>query len=497
MIVKSATGDVDLSVPENVRRGMLFRGNGRDFVAACDTQFGFNDGAPYTFLGCHPEIARREDCERFGIPLRCEQHGVPDAPIDAGAHGFARTREGFAVDLRRECPTGAGYLTGGATGAEDRLFRRAGGDGYVPPLGDLDRFVGLDMRHARAEDVERLCCSHRDARGYLCSLAIGDHAEHEDIAAGVKWRESPTTGEVAAWDERAATPGTSESIQRKVMGDYQRASFRGIPFPPEQTIALADKPSAPWTIQIGEVTFDCSATPEAPRVRPMGRSAVAEPRRVRVRVSGITHATAVAAATALKSGTPLVLTEQGRASRMLAIEWALMHSPAGSGYDLSVLAEEPRACEVERIEPACEGCGAKGVAGKRGGTFWLCEPGCPAAYAAVVAARREADAPLVALVNAVPAWANPNAWRAAVLAVHEASVGQSTPDAWRAAECERAIGIMVAVGCAADAWSEIEQIALDAYRRAIAPHKAPAPEREGATWRSRGPQLTVDDGRDE
>lgn len=107
MIVKSATGDVDLSVPENVRRGMLFRGNGRDFVAACDSQFSFLDGAPYTFLGCHPEIARREDCERFGIPLRCEQHGVPDAPIDAGAHGFARTREGFAVDLRRECPTGA------------------------------------------------------------------------------------------------------------------------------------------------------------------------------------------------------------------------------------------------------------------------------------------------------------------------------------------------------------------------------------------------------
>ena len=110
------------------------------------------------------------------------------------------------------------------------------------------------------------------------------------------------------------------------------------------------------------------------------------------------------------------------------------------------------------------------------------------------AMRRAAEAPLVALVAAVPKGLDPVGWRAAVLAVHEASGDRPTPDAWADAECEKALRIMVAIGVAADAYSDIEQLALDAYARAVAPQgPRPAPERKRG---GRDVRLTVDDGSD-
>ena len=42
------------------------------------------------FLGCDPRLTSRAGCERFGV----------SSTVDAAAHGFARLRDGGAVDLR-------------------------------------------------------------------------------------------------------------------------------------------------------------------------------------------------------------------------------------------------------------------------------------------------------------------------------------------------------------------------------------------------------------
>jgi hypothetical protein len=60
MKIQARDGEIDLSNPENVRKGMLFRvpmpDGPRDIVAACDGNFGVPAEAG-RFLGCHPEIA--------------------------------------------------------------------------------------------------------------------------------------------------------------------------------------------------------------------------------------------------------------------------------------------------------------------------------------------------------------------------------------------------------------------------------------------------------
>lgn len=183
MIVKSASGNVDLGQPENIRAGMVFDTEvGPMMVERTDGHGWCNGGVlgprdRRAFLGMDPAHATRADCERFGL-----------APgIDAAGHGFARTRDGFAVDMRREwLPPGAVILhQDGKTLVDALPHRRAS-------LIREERFIGLDARHARPEDVERLCCGalfhdDRGGCGERCTLAIGDHDAHEDIAAGVKW----------------------------------------------------------------------------------------------------------------------------------------------------------------------------------------------------------------------------------------------------------------------------------------------------------------------
>lgn len=224
MIVRSATGPVDLSRPENIRRGMAFRSPHGEAVVVTEPLFPgekwniwrtSRDGSinlgdemyPYTFLGCDPARTTRGDCERFGL-----------APgIDAGAHGFARTREGFAVDMRRVAPPGTVYRN--AFGA-----RYTKPEGYRDGLLGPDRFIGLHAGHASAEDVERLCCgAHRNKPQpgvYLvdaarCTLAIGHNGDHEALASGVKWAaetaQRPTRN--LALDAALSALGSSAKLQ--------------------------------------------------------------------------------------------------------------------------------------------------------------------------------------------------------------------------------------------------------------------------------------------
>jgi hypothetical protein len=193
MKIQTNAGEVELTA-EMVRKGMVFQADNWIHVDARDGVLTIVERDPGSeawsttveswcfpqhaqrFLGCDPTIATRADCEVYGI--------VPG--IDAGTHGFARLRAGGAVDLRRErLPVGSIVLD--VLGARTPTATRSS-----PPLVDSERFIGLDMRHARAEDVEQLCCSTRDERGYLCALAIGDHDQHEDLATGVRWAAKPS-----------------------------------------------------------------------------------------------------------------------------------------------------------------------------------------------------------------------------------------------------------------------------------------------------------------
>lgn len=100
------------------------------------------------------------------------------------------------------------------------------------------------------------------------------------------------------------------------------------------------------------------------------------------------------------------------------------------------------------------------------------------------------ERPLVALVNACPEGLDPIGWRAAVLAYFEH------------AQDSRKVGLMVAPTLLPQLIRGEVAIAcyahvVAAYHRAIAPRAKVAPERRGATWKTRGPALPVDDGRDD
>jgi len=119
--------------------------------------------------------------------------------------------------------------------------------------------------------------------------------------------------------------------------------------------------------------------------------------------------------------------------------------------------------------PTCASCGVE--------PHHHHKPGCAEAAKIETELRRKREAGLVELANAVPEGLDPVGWRAAVLALDEAkiAVNASSLEWWIRQE---------------PASREPEAVA--AYRRAVAPHKAPPPERK-----QRGPRLTVDDGRDE
>lgn len=194
MKVQTNAGAVELTA-DMVRPGMVFRSDEAPVFTAASSddstqgRWRATDGVlfypalGFTFLGCDPAHAAREDVERYGV--------APD--IDAAAHGFARLQDGGAVDLRRTVVNGAVVVAGADSWGSIRTGERfTNFNAWLRP-GDL--FVGLDMRHARREDVLRLCCldanrSPSGPGGERCTLAIGDHDTHEDIATGVTWPAS-------------------------------------------------------------------------------------------------------------------------------------------------------------------------------------------------------------------------------------------------------------------------------------------------------------------
>lgn len=123
----------------------------------------------------------------------------------------------------------------------------------------------------------------------------------------------------------------------------------------------------------------------------------------------------------------------------------------------------------------------------------LAEGETHAAYASRlrIEVRRQREAPLVALVNTVPSWAHPVAWRAAVLAVEE---GAATPGAgaakWAVYGCHRVLASVIGYQTMREdeIGNEWAAKAYRAYRRALQHHKAPPPERK----RSSGLPCDVD-----
>lgn len=106
------------------------------------------------------------------------------------------------------------------------------------------------------------------------------------------------------------------------------------------------------------------------------------------------------------------------------------------------------------------------------------------------AERRQREAALVALVAAVPDGLDPVGWRAAVLAMTEAEATVSDITSMAPA---RAFSEALRRGdtLGESTWTGI---GLAAYRRALTPYKAPAPEKRRG---GKAVRLTVDDGRDD
>jgi hypothetical protein len=507
MKIQTNQGEVELTA-EMVCRGMVFApkdprdyalGEGRVFVVgsrdeaydvfwrdARNGSLGTNALNADRLLGCDPTIASRADCERFGV------HG------DAAAHGFARLRDGGALDLRRHLP--GGWVIQNASGTYN-----AGIQPWQLPEGA--RFVGLAARLASQDDVRRLCCGAEPAYEDLapcdgCTLAIGDHDTHEDLATGMKWSAKPQDG-------------TAEDVQRRVLQQkavdvFRKSQPRGCPdchasegqrcaddcarvarykatrcgarpvcgqvlvtsrgedriatgkeecdrefgsCPTENHRCSADFQMLQWA---GEPRFlncpICAARVMPYAVGPVCSFGVFDPKIGKTRESAVCEA---------------CFKDHG--SNVAALRWE---------GDRLVVNRPQSGRAFTREQALCE-CGALGpdIADH------LHAKGC-----ATVRKRRET--PLVALVNAVPEGLDPVGWRAAVLAYFEH------------AQDSRKVGLMVAPTLLPQLIRGEVAIAcyahvVAAYHRAIAPRAKVAPERRGATWKTRGPALPVDDGRDD
>ena len=459
MRVQTNAGEVELTA-EMVRRGMVFEVGGQyptratvhAPVSAWEATIGFVEydvrrmlaRPDCAFLGCDPTVAAREDCERFGI-----------APgIDVGAHGFARLRDGGAVDLRREgLPMGAVVL--------DTEFNERGtpidcdGPWRTHPL-EKERLVGLHAGYARPEDVERLCCGERDtadrqdergawqaATWRRCTLAIGDHTEHEDIATGTRWpaKESVSAGTGFLFENDGGRLRPAESgHDLRDMFTFHRAVAPSTPIAGHSVVfnAQADQWVNLASIASpmgGDVTFSCAC----------GSTDPAEHR----------------------SGCELPWQYR------MSATWA-MHYTNARGEGLA--------------RATAEGLlGAVAVAM----LAW-----CLSVEGYRERARRAAEAPLVALVNAVPAGIDPRGWGPAVLAYHESVSRLPERERPHPEDWGHRLAAVLRLGLHSASKGTWTAVALDrglaAYAHAVAP-QGPRPQ----PFRRRAPGLPVDDGRDE
>ena len=552
MKIRTNTGEVELTA-EMVVRGMVFRSAhwrcasapdgvmvmDRPSAVMCGDEHGWTatNGAGVfpstaTLLGCDPPIATRADCERYGIP----EH------IDVAAHGFARLRDGGAVDLRREMPRGSVYVIGD---------KRNTWNGRSVPLPDVATFIGLNARYARPEDVERLCCGvprWRDEKtsaegGPCCTLAIGPHGEHEDLATGARWRDAPAAvpskdqwpeyHERLRWMER--------QIQPLQLGGAEVKFVTAIPTAPK--CARCDGPASVkeghalkialqasnGSMESGAICDPCAALVHA---NPEGW--VFENGRIRAQPG----APPAHLSSASFGGMPFPKLEGngfrfgGPSSGMrltgiaaLSTSWLTFVHYGPSTAEAKMRPGEFR-CSCGATTPDhAQGCTAPFWLREASAAAWAQMPdvqkAANAGREAMVGAsviglfvwlrqiweaspegqRAKREAALVALVNNVPAGLRPDGWRAAVLTVEEW---------WRTREglshfsgapelCEELhipeVLLRDAVFPAQDGL--VQHAALAAYRRALAPRTKVAPERRGTTWKTRGLAVVVDDGRDE
>ena len=508
MKLRTNTGEVELTA-EMVCLGMVFETSWWSAVVTVGvdgwTAEEIAKDPAALFLGCDPTIASRADCERFGV------YG------DAAAHGFARLRDGGAVDLRRaDIP----WIWLRSREGNEGTYR----DGAY--LVDGDVFIGLDARYARPGDVDRLCCgAHRQwvegdrLRDAMCTLAIGPHEVHEDNGTGTKWRNAPKAGPRCACCYGSASVKQGHALKIALQASNGSMESGAICDP---CAALVHVNPEGWMNEKGVI-----------RSRPSIPAAAPEKTRCGARPS---------------AGQP-IFDSRGDARPAIGNEccgrkdcdgrhediyrgpygsyWTdaaplsgmrYVWSDVGPGFApdtawLTFVHYGPLTAEV-KMRPGefrCS-CGATTPEHAQGcaAPFWLREASA-AAWAqmpdvqkaanagreAMVGAsviglfvffqrlweaspkgqRAKREAALVALVNNVPAGLRPDGWRAAVLACHEARI---TPD------------------LATLAWwirqprEENAPAAVVAYHRAIAPRVPVAPERK-----TRGPAIVVDDGRDE
>jgi hypothetical protein len=167
--------------------------------------------------------------------------------------------------------------------------------------------------------------------------------------------------------------------------------------------------------------------------------------------------------------------------------WQVNHLGLRIRDGVSLLGDEARyeaACLLRDVHEAT--AGIEWLAGFLGLLFRV-HDSTPAAM------RAKQEAPLVALVAAVPEGLDPIGWRAAVLAVHEcqsrygSAIQGDHLAAWLMHSLREGMddcdaGTSYAYG-------------YHAYLRAIVP--APKVDRVRATWKTRGPVLPCDNGEDE
>ena len=523
MKIRTNAGDVELTA-EMVCRGMVLQSDhwiqnaARDGVltmsradparpecweATVDESWCYPVNAQ-RFLGCDPAIASRADCERFGV------HG------DAAAHGFARLRDGGALDLRHVLmPVGA-------------ISQRRDEERIVLPLTpgterlllDGERFVGLHAIYASPEDVRRLCCgaerlSNEQYDPHLCTLAIGDHDEHEDIAHGVKWKTS-----VARVDAAVKTVSAFN------------ANLRG-------SAALLAGPSCG---RCGKVTEPSAIGPMMLRLpvgdryadAPVCQACLAEVNKDvgawTIREGKIERKTEwpgldIVSGKALDR-LALLYDEERRAgetcedlrARLRGVHGRRSRKDTGNGFRVGgtyVVGVDPARPGTEAtafvsaaMRKAGESFAAVGEAAKRCAESAMPVPsrcpcdalgrGAPGLHTKdCKAVRREKEAALVALVAAVPEGLDPIGWRAAVLAVHEHHGRYA--DRLRGDLFAEWLAFVLREGLTAgevDGYHGLGYLeGLDAYQRAITP--APKVDRVRATWKTRGPVLPCDNGEDE
>ncbi len=349
------------------------------------------------FLGCDPTIATRADCERYGV------HG------DAAAHGFAKLRDGGAVDLAElNHVPGMVFDSSERMGGRCVIIRDFGDGNWTSTRGTSwhlwkavrakqVRFIGLAAGYASPDDVDRLCCgARREAvtksvrASARCTLAIGDHNMHEDLSIGVRWNAAMRISGFGEIRTFTLNPWADDAVGIGESGAGETG------FGADADTAILKKPYDP---------------------------------------------------------APLL------AMQLLA---------NGTG-DMRVIHRTP--CPECHAEVLCPN-----------GTYH--HDHCPVT-------RRAREAPIVALVNAVPEGLDPIGWRAAVLAVDEA---HSDSDRMARARADKRIsdpsGQWLAANvnkpCDLPDWS-VNRIMHDAYHRAVTPRVSKTAERKQKTLSIRLP----------